>query len=172
VLSVLGIIFGSIGVVCTPLALVPLLMAEQLDAAEWQAVKQNQALYAYTVISALAGLLLALVLLCGSIGGLLLKPWARSLLLGYAGVALVVGITTLVANLIWVVPAQLAMSTGAADPMVQRAGHIGGMVGSVLGFLFAAVLPCCILYFYTRPHVIAAFGESALAPGAMQQRYR
>src|SRR5437016_4767411 len=73
VISVLGIIFGALGCLC-------IVIGMGWQAASGQQQGGSEAMKMFGIVSGIAGLVLSIVLLIGSIGALSLRPWARSTL--------------------------------------------------------------------------------------------
>jgi hypothetical protein len=164
VLAVLGIIFGAIGVLCSPMALVPYYVNFGPPNPVIDTVKNSPPLFTWTVGGTVLGFILGIVLLSGSIGAWSLKPWARKLLVLYGWAALVLGIfNTLIMTLV-VMPKASAGATSGMAHTQATAGMIGGIVGGVL----ALALPLCMIIFMTRPHVKEAF-ENAAEPNLPPQ---
>ena len=105
-------------------------------------------------ISLAIGLPLMILMIASSIGGLMLKPWARIGMLIYAVGSIVNGIGGAIFNILYVTPLMLS-ALAPNDP--ARAGAMGGAIGGSCGGLIGLIFPICILIFYTRPNVINAF---------------
>ena len=122
--------------------------------------------------SVLPGLLvyggLAAVLICLGVGSLMMKRWARALLLIFSWSWLLLGVAMLVV-MICFVPKFLAM-TAAAVPAGQPAPPPGAMMAVVvvmfgfLGVLFL-VLPAVWTFFYSSRHVKATCESRDPVPG-------
>lgn len=94
------------------------------------------------------------VLIAAGVGLLRLREWARLASLGYAVFAIVAGLVgTAVTMSVVVYP--MLQKTGQQQAMVF--GVVGGSLGGCLGLLY----PAAILFFLTRPHVVAAFRRAA-----------
>lgn len=154
VLSIIGIVFGVLGLVCVPLGLasyfVPSMQAQNPGIA---AVKANPPLFAWVLASNLFGLLLSVLLLLGSIGSLRLMKWARSLMIAYSVIGIAATIVISVVNLVWLTPVMFEN----VPPEVRGVVKVSSYVGAVLGILFGLAMPVLILVFFRKPHVVDAF---------------
>jgi GYF domain 2 len=139
VIAVIGIIFGSLGVLGSICGVIALPFIRNQMAAQGKTMPTSSA---WVFISAFLGIALGGLLLAASISALRLTPWARTGLLVYAGLSIVIHLISSGVNF-------AQMSGQATTPM-----QTGIMVGSLIGGM---IFPVCILYFMTRPHVVAAF---------------
>jgi hypothetical protein len=112
----------------------------------------NPGFMAFQKLTILLGLVAAIVLAVAGIGLLMVKPWGRSLSIGYAIYAIVMAIVGTAASYVWLVA-----------PLMERAGRgaeqaaaVGGAVGGLLGGCFALIYPVILLIFMFRPNVVAA----------------
>lgn len=101
-------------------------------------------------------LVIALVLLAVSIGGLALKPFARRGWVAYAVVHLLWLLVCIVVAMTFTIP-QVLQNT-PADPKVPRGAFEAGAYGGALCVLVvASVYPIFVLVNMNKPHVKAAF---------------
>ena len=167
VLAIFGIIFGVLGVLCKPIGLAMMFVPQQAGVNPMVDLQRD--MMAWNVINTVVGLAISVVLLAGSIGSLSLKPWARSAMISYAGLAVVMTLVNLVVTLIWIVPAMKQMQ--AQMPQQQGAPNMGaimqtaGAVGAFVGAAVALIYPVLLWYFYNRPEIKAAFGGGQGGPG-------
>ena len=153
VVAVLGILFGAWGVVCTPVGALPYFMDLPGGANPIiDMVKESTGLFSYMMAQLFVWFVMAVVLLAGSIGALMLKPWARLTLMGYAVVSLVLGVINAAVTVFLFLP----MFRAADDP-AMAGGAVGGMVGAGCGVCFGFIVQGALLYVLTRPDVKAAF---------------
>jgi hypothetical protein len=156
VLAIIGIILAAIAVLCAPFALVPYFVKMPgppnplIDE-----VKNNSTIMAYMVFATAASWVLGVVLAAGAIGSLSLKRWARKTMLGYAWGATVLAIVGLIFSFAWMIP--MAQRAVANTPAASQGAAIGGVIGGIFGAVMGLAYPLCVLYFYTRQNVIAAF---------------
>src|SRR5262245_34716176 len=88
-LGIIGIILGGLAVLCSPFALLPYFIQMGPPNPIVDAVKNDAGLFGYMIGSIALGWVIGLVLLCSSIGALMLKEWARKGMLTYAWIAIV-----------------------------------------------------------------------------------
>jgi hypothetical protein len=153
VAAIIGIAFGALGVVCTPFSAIPYFVEMGPRNPVIDAIKGSTWMYAYMLASLLLGFLFACVLLTGSIGALLLKPWARLTLMGYAIASLALGVVSTVVMALVFVP----LTRELGDP-AQFGAMMGGVIGAACGLCFAVLLQGGLLFVLTRPEVKRAFG--------------
>ena len=161
VLAIIGIIFGAFGVLCTPLALMPYFVSGVSHPAI-DGIKNDPKLFSWLILSTVIGWVFAVLLLASSIGALSLKKWARQGLVVYGVAAIIMGIIGFIINMMWLFPKMAELQAGTPQ---ARGAMMGGMAGGVIGLVIGLALPILLLYFMTRPHVIAAF-ENAPQPAA------
>jgi hypothetical protein len=146
VIGILAIIFGSLGVVCTPLLLVVLLNPELSGEFMPDLGGLHQT---FQIVSLSVGIFASLALVADGIGLLQMKEWARKLGIG-------LGVYYILASFVGA-----AVQIVAAGPMMKEmadatgsdAAMIGGVVGGIFGILINSVIYGLILYFLTRPDV-------------------
>ena len=165
VMAVIGIIFGAIGVACSPFALVPYFVQMGPPNPVIDAVKSDPVLFGWMVVAMAIHIPLSIVLLAGSIGALNLKLWARKALLFWSVAAIVMNVIGMIVNLTLMFPKLSAIQ--GQNPR-SAAAVTGGIAGGIGGFIFGMIVPILMLYFMTRPQVKQAFemAASGLAPGA------
>jgi hypothetical protein len=162
VLAIIGIILGGIGTLCTPFALIPLVMdMPGPKNPVIQAMKDDGTLMAWTLGSSLLGWVMAIVLLSASIAALKLKEWARKALVFYAAAAFVINTISLVFTLAVLNPKMAALIGN--DPATKSAMAMQS-VFTLIGFVIGLIFPAFVLLYMTRPHVKAAF--AGLPPAA------
>lgn len=163
VLAVLGIIFAALGLICSPLSLVPYFVKIGPPNPAIDAVRSNTALMTWIIASVVIGFLLAALLLAGSIASLKLRLAGQRAMILYAKIAIAMAILGFVVNVVWMMP---AMSQGQQG-VSKNAEIIGGMIGGLIGGLLALIYPICILVYMNKSHVKAAFGVNAYDDAGM-----
>jgi hypothetical protein len=108
---------------------------------------------------ALAGMA---ALLISGIGLWCVRPWARRLAIGYAVYAVVFGLMSLVAHILFLVMPLLAQSSQRQGP--EAAGVIGGAIGGCIGGIAGLIYPILLFFFMRKPSVVAAFEPPAPPP--------
>ncbi|MHC5083023.1 MAG: DUF4339 domain-containing protein [Planctomycetota bacterium] len=154
VLGILCIVFGGLGLLCTPVGLVAMFMPNLHGGAN---MYESPAMQAYMFISMGLGLVFAIVELAAGIGLLNLKSWGRSAALLYGWAAIVFGILGAIVNILIVLPAmQQASGGGNPEAVGQAIGSIvGGMCGGIIGLIF----PIFLVIYMRKPHVVAACSQ-------------
>jgi len=142
VFGIINIVFGSLGLLCSPLSFVGI-------KASLEIMGNTPLMHAYLVFSAVWGVIGAIILLATGIGLLRRMEWARKVAVIYAIVAAVLGVIGIVITMV-------AFGGNTSTPAPQR---IGGMIGAVIGGGIGLVYSCLLIYFMTRPEV-----KEALAP--------
>ena len=139
VLSVLNIVFGSLGLLFTLIAFAGI--------AELSSVVGG-GFVAWLVISSVIGLVLQVLLLTSGIAMLGLKPWARVM-------AIVAAVGGVAMNLIGMI---VNLTVFSAVPFMGA----GAIIGAILGMAY----PIVLLIFMFRPNVVAAFKmQGQMMPG-------
>jgi hypothetical protein len=153
VLGILGIIYGAITLLSTPISLLVLSQGGEAVAAlpAWQ-------LADITVATLLTGMV-AVAMVIAAIGLLQMAPWSRGLAIAVAGYQIVmqlIGAVILVITL----PAMVAsMQVPTDDPFgssVMTGAMIGGAVGGMAGVVFWLVANGAVIYLLTRPDIVKA----------------
>lgn len=126
VFGILNIIFGSLGLICTPVGLVAIFVMPN-------AMNPAGGALAWLLLSLAIGFACTILLLTVGIGLLYLKAWARIWCLGYGWFAIGWGIIGMVVN--------IGLSISGADGYNQDTpGMIGGLCGGLIGFVYPILL--------------------------------
>ncbi len=154
VISILGLLFTAYGVfgLLTLAAVFGTGTGFGMPNPVLDKLRDDSTYLTFTGIELAVSLLLMIVLVAGSVGGLKLKPWARPTMLIYAVATIVNGLAGVVFNLVYVMPLMSSVTGPGNAPL----GAVVG-VSSVCSGLFGMIYPACVLYFYTRPNVVDAF---------------
>jgi hypothetical protein len=162
VVSILGIIFGALGCVCLVGSFV---MSMTMGNAQ-QNAQMAPELMTFGIITGVAGLVLSIVLLFGSIGALGLKPWARQTLIAFAIVDLMYDVAKLVLNMVWAIPRMEPIWRNAPEfrnnPKMNieqgvRFARIFAQGIAVSTAVISIVFALIVLVVMTRPRTKAAF---------------
>jgi hypothetical protein len=139
VLGILNIVFGGLGILCTPVGLVAIFIVP--NAMNTTAVSKT-----WLLISSIVGIFCSFLLLIVGIGLLKLKRWARIWTLGYGWFAIAWGIVGIVVNI------ALAASGELGNTPEMIGGAIGGFCGGIIGLAY----PILLIIFMSKPNVKAA----------------
>jgi hypothetical protein len=165
VFAILGIIFGSLGVLAMLCNLPPLLGVQFAPNPIMDGIRKDPMLMSLTIGGLVINLVLWILELIASIGMLSLKPTARRLFVWFAILNIIISILSIVVNVAVTNPRMQAITERAMQSNPQlNAPQMKAIMqySSYGGVCFAVVLliwPILILYFMTRPHVKRAFGE-------------
>lgn len=175
-LAIIGIVLGSIGVLCCGLNAVMgvvQLAAGQAMGMPADAPQLPRNVQVYSAATMFLSLALWLVCLIASIAALSLKEWARATMVLWSWVTIALAVVTLVVQITWVGPAtedlfrQMQNQTGPGAPPPGFTGIMGKfMIGAaVVTFVLTVIYPLCVAFLWTKPAVKAAFA----GPGAYQR---
>jgi hypothetical protein len=174
-IAIIGIIVGSIGLLCAAPSLVlnAMMLGDGKNPIAPQLPAMSHNVVVISVFQTFINSILSLVMLICCIAALSLKPFARKVMIPASVVTLVWAVALVVITVGWINPeGQRVMSgmnqrAGAVSPEIQK---ISQLVGVILSTLFIAAVPVCVLIFWTRLHVKAAFGDpEAMAKYASMQ---
>jgi len=154
VFGILNIVFGALGLLCTPISLAAMFLLPTQGNPVLEAMRENRLYLAWTIVSGSLSFVVSGILLAAGVGLLNLKPWARvtSIICAIYGIAACVLGQAM--NLSVMIPYARKLSESGGP---QAAAGIGGMIGGVFGSCFGLIYPILLLIFLTRPTVKAAF---------------
>lgn len=173
VMSIVAIVFGSLGLLCGAFGLVfqlaALAMGGRNPFMPTAPPMNDTAVAAYTAVAGVISLGLLGMLLAGGIGGLKLRPWARRMMIRWSIIVIVLSTIHLVIALVWVNPVaarytrqmQLQINPQAASAVGPVIGA-AQTIGTFIGWLLNCILPVCFLILWRSPKVIAAFEQPHL----------
>ncbi len=127
VLGILNIVFGGLGILCTPGSLIAGFVIPN-------AMNTTPVAKAWLLIGSFVGFLCSFLLLIVGIGLLNMKRWARIWTLGYGWFAIVWAIIGIFVNI------ALAMSGELGSTPEAIGGAIGGFCGSIIGLVYPILL--------------------------------
>lgn len=154
VLAIIGIVWSTILVLCNAALLVPYLSDLSAQDPVISAIRADPVAYGWSVGSVVARMALAVLLLAGSIGALMLKPAGRSGMLLYAWLVIVLAVVDTLMALLVLFP--IARNALSGNPELAPV-LMGQQIGAVVGIVVALVYPVLVLVFMNKPHVKAAF---------------
>lgn len=147
VFGILNIVFGGLGLLCTPLAIAALWIPQQPGMSQL-----GPAMMAYTIVGYIVGFFCAILLLAAGIGLLYQKRWARQCSYGYGWFAIVWGIIGIILTVVMMASGMGAAGGGPEETAAQVGGVIGGMCGGLIGLIY----PIFLVIFMRRPNVVEA----------------
>jgi hypothetical protein len=163
VFGILNIIFGSLGILCTPFALMVLFVTPPPG----QGQNPNPAIElmkdpgyrTITVVMSGLGIVASAVLLASGIGLLRLRPWGRALAIGYAFYALAAALVNMVVSYVYLIAPMMEAAQKNNNPQSTGAA-VGGTIGGLIGSVGSLIYPVLLLVFMTRPRVVRAFASA------------
>jgi hypothetical protein len=175
VFAILGIIFGSIGVLAMLCSLPQYLGVQFAPNPIMDGIRKDPLLMSVTIGSLVIGLGLSILELFASIGMLSLRRGARRQFVWYAILYIIVSILSIMLSLAVTNPRmqEVTQRSVQSNPQLNTPQMKAIMQYSSYGGVCMAVVmliwPILILYFMTRPHVKHAFGEdgSSMPPMSM-----
>ncbi len=136
VFGILNIVFGSLDLLCMPVALIGIFAAPNM-------MNVGGGTRAWTMVSSAVGLFCTIFLIIMGIGLLYLKSWARTGSLAYGWFAIIWGIIGMAVN--------FATFSSAAHGSSPDATF--GLIGGVFGGLIGMIYPILLIVFMRRPNV-------------------
>lgn len=146
VFGILNIVFGSLGLMCTPLAIAALWIPRQPGV-----MQMGAAMMAYTIVGYIVGFFCAILLLAAGIGLLYQKRWARQWSYGYGWFAIVWAIIGIIISV-----ALMAFGIQGSGGLEETAAKVGGVVGGMCGGIIGLIYPIILVVFMRRPNVVEA----------------
>jgi hypothetical protein len=158
VLTSIGIVLGALGALCKPGgALAQLMIKMPQPNPVLDLFRNDPALRAYVIGNAATGTLISILLLMSSLGGLLLKRWARGGMLAYAALAVMMTLINVAIGHYLVGPEVQRVIRQSGMPEPPGNAMMSGPVGIVLTLLVGLWYPVLIFMFFTRPRAKEAF---------------
>ena len=176
VMSILAIIFGSLGLLCGLGGLVfqvfALATGGKNPFAPNAPVMNDTAVVAYGTVMSVIRLGFCGMLLAGGIGGLKLQPWARRTMILWSLALIALATINLLIMLVWVNPVTVAhLKAVQRQTNPQAAQALNSMLGPLqmvwafIGWALEMILPSCFLLLWRSPRVVAAFEPPPMAQG-------
>jgi hypothetical protein len=151
VFGILNIVFGGMGILCTPFSMLMLFMGDIFNMGQPNPIEIAGGYKTFLLCSSIAGICFAGWQLSLGIGLLKFKGWARRGSIIYACIALVWGIAGLILTV-------LAVSQGWMGPAEGTSpAAMGGMVGGLCGGAIGMIYPVLLLIFMNTAKVKEAF---------------
>lgn len=157
VFAILNLIFGGIGLACSPLGLLVLVAPQggapnpAVDALHYSLIYK-----AWYIGIIVLGTVAAAALIASGVGLWKQAGWGRKLAIGYAVYAIGAGILGQVMNAIYVYrPSLQILEFEGGNPEVVG-GLIGGLIGGICGSCIGLLYPLILLFFMMRREVVEA----------------
>jgi hypothetical protein len=160
VFGILNIVFGGLGLMCTPISLLILFFGNMQDPGS-RIMRESRLFVTWTAIASPLGFIMAGVLLAAGIGLLSCRNWARLASIVYGIYGIVMGIAGGIITAVTVAAPLLQVHTQGP----QAAGAIGGAIGGIAGSCCGLGYPIVLLIFMMRPGVKAACARSVTNAG-------
>ena len=164
--AAIGIPLGALGLLCKPAGL--LMQTVKMPGPAnpvLEAMKNDPVILGWSVIAGITGTLLSLLLLMSAIGCLALKPWARTGMLAYSALALLMTVVSQAVGYLVIGPVVQNAVRGAGMPQAAGPAWLQGPVGLVIGVAIGLWYPLLVLYFFTRPRAREAFRQGLPGTG-------
>jgi hypothetical protein len=166
VLAGIGIVLGTLGVLCKPAgAMMNLMIKLPQPNPVMDLFRNDPALRAFTIGNAATGTLLSLLLLLSSLGCLALKGWARAGMLAYASLAVVMTIIGQLVGYFVIGPEVERVMRQSGMPQPAGMAWMSGGVGVAIGFIIGFWYPVLILVYFLRRSVREAFERGLSGTG-------
>ena len=166
VLAGIGIVLGTLGMLCKPAgAMMNLMIKLPQPNPVLDLFRNDPALRAFTIGSAATGTLLSLLLLLSSLGSLALKPWARAGMLAYASLAVVMTVVSQLVGYFVIGPEVERVMRQSGMPAPAGMAWMSGAVGVAIGFVIGLWYPVLVFVYYTRRPVREAFERGLPSTG-------
>jgi hypothetical protein len=155
VVSILGIILSSMGLLATPCGIFMLVHPITSNPVA-DALIRDRGYLTITFVSSGVSLCTGLLLLASSIGSLKLRPWGRVGMNVYAVLHILTGVAGAIVSLVYVLPLTRAAMADSGIPEAKTAMVIG-VVSLVVGLLLALGVSTVILIVFNRRAAVDAF---------------
>ncbi|MFN0017097.1 MAG: hypothetical protein ACKVP0_02490 [Pirellulaceae bacterium] len=164
VFGILNILFGVLGLCGLVLSAAVMFSSFSAELAKdnpaMQLMEENAIYRTFTQVAVALGFVATAVLIASGVGLLQLRPYGRTLSIGYGVYSIVMNVLGMIVNVAFVFPALLE-SANAAGGGPAAAGAWGGLIGGVFGGCMGFIYPGLLLYFMFRPNMVAALQKNA-----------
>ncbi len=145
VLGILNIAFATLGLLCTPIAIISIMIPQPNSP-----FQMGPGMKIYTAFGAILGLVFAGVLLASGIGLLNQKNWARLAAYYYGWCSVIWGAIALIVNII----TMFSALSGVSESEMPAA--VGGAVGGTCGGVFGLIYPVILIIFMKKSQIVQA----------------
>ncbi|MDY0165493.1 MAG: hypothetical protein RBS80_03060 [Thermoguttaceae bacterium] len=158
VFGVLNLVFGGLGLCGVAISAGMFLLPEEASRGNpaLELMQQHAGYATYMKVSVVLGLIATGVLISAGVGLLTLRPWGRTVSIGYAIYAIVSVVAGTVINY-FVLLAPMLVKAWDLPSGPERAGMLAGLMGGTLGACFGLIYPVILLIFMFTPTVRKAF---------------
>jgi hypothetical protein len=158
VLAGIGIVLGSLGILCKPAgAMLQLLITLPQPNPVMDVFRNDPAIRMFTIGATATGTLLSILLLISSLGSLTLKPWARAGMMAYACLAVVMTFLSQAVGYFLIGPAVESAMRQSGLPQPPGMGWMGPGVNLAIGLVIGLWYPVLIVIYFTRARAKEAF---------------
>jgi hypothetical protein len=158
VLAGIGIVFGALFTLCKPAgAMMQLLIKLPQPNPVMDVFRNDPAIRMFTIGATITGTLLSILLLISSLGSLTLKPWARTGMIAYACLAVVMTFLGQAVGYFLIGPAVESAMRGSGLPQPPGMAWMGPGASLAIGLVLGLWYPTLILFYFTRPRAKEAF---------------
>lgn len=154
VLAIIGIVWAAILLLCNSVMLIPMFVELGVPDPVTAGIKADPVAYGWSMATVVARVVLAIALLAGSIGALMLKPAGRAAMLFYAWAIIGISLADIVMSVLVTFP--IMRDALGGNPQLAPA-VMGQQIGIIVGIVVALAYPIVVLVFMYKPHVKAAF---------------
>lgn len=146
VFGILNIVFGGLGLLCMPVALLPMFLPAEMQ----QGTQLGPGMKAYLGVTLVIGFFCNILLVATGIGLLNLKRWARQWSYYYAWFAIFMGVVGITITIL------MSMSGMQGASEQKMAEEVGGLIGGMCGGIIGLIYPIFLIVYMRRPNVVEA----------------
>jgi hypothetical protein len=165
VVAIIGIVLGALGLLCRPASLLVFAVKLPVQNPVVDAMRNDSFILGWMVIGVATEWVISLLLLLSSVGSLGLREWARTGMLAYAPLKLVMMVISQVIGILVVNPT-LAPAMKQVAEQQPSAFQASPTTSAIVMTVWTLWLPLLILWVYTRPMVKEAFARGPAPTGA------
>jgi hypothetical protein len=155
VFAVLNLVFATIGIIAVIASAFTLFVMADAKNPVVKIMQDSPVMQTWMMVSVPLGLAACVALLASGIGLLGLKPWARTLAIGYAIYGILSCILGTIMNYVFLFGPLMEQAQHTRGP--EAAAAIGGAIGGLIGGCLGLIYPVLLLIFMLLPKVAAAF---------------
>lgn len=161
VFGILNILFGGLSILGALFSLVVIFTNGGKDNPVF-ALMETSAFYStWMRLSVILSVIASVVVMASGVGLLNMRRWARTAAVGYSLYTIVMVLLGGIMGWFYVY-SPLLDEIGAVRDGAEKGVLMGGLVGGLLGGCFGLIYPVALLYFMTRPGLVAAFEDTSV----------